>query len=246
MSASSWGKRYRKLVMDMNAVRPMDEEEARKDKRYALLLVTFFVVIPLLAGIPFAITGSLLAGAVPTLVSMGIGLFIGLNTRKRILNDFLRVDDAVAYFEIGDLTDRLLLERLCVKRAIAFACDFDTTSLAFIYNWLVARQVLREQEVVQAYRLRGTALKEMYDGDAVPNRDFLVIPYSAWQMPSQQEWRFASELPLVGGVWLGSLVESQKKMKWADALSSSEPIAVRTAKSNRSDERLSNKGQSLD
>lgn len=245
MPASSWDKHYHKLVMDMNAVRPMDEGELRKDRRYAMVLVTFFVIIPLLAGIPYAITGSLLVGAIPTIVSMGIGLAIGLGTRRRILDDFLRVDDATAFFEISDLTDRTLLEDLCAKRAIAFACDSDAASLAFPYNWLVARQALREGEVVQAYRLRGATLVEMYESDVVPNKDFLVIPYNTLRVSTKNELRFATELHMVGGTWLGSLVESLKRMKRMSTLGAPEGAVGGASESDPSAESLSNKGQQL-
>ena len=245
MSASSWDKRYHKLVMDMNAVRPMDEEELRWDRRYAMLLVTFFVIIPLLAGIPFAITGSLLVGAIPTLISMGIGAAIGLSTRRRILNDFLRVDDAAALFEIGDLTDQSLLENLCAERAIAFSCDFDTASLAFPYNWLVARQALNEGEVVQAYRLRGTTLAEMYDSDVGHIGDFLVIPYSALRVSAKNELRFVTELHMAGGTWLGSLVESLKRMKRMQTLGVPEAAVGGDLGSDSGGDSLSNKGQQL-
>lgn len=245
MPASSWDKRYHKLVMDMNAVRPMDEEELRKDRCYAMVLVTFFVIIPLLAGIPYAITGSLLVGAIPTLVSMGIGLAIGLGTRRRILDDFLRVDDATAFFEISDLTDRSSLEDLCAQRAIVFAYDSDAVSLAFPYNWLVARQALREGEVVQAYRLRGATLVEMYESDVVPNKDFLVIPYDTLRVSANNELRFATELHMVGGAWLGSLVESLKRVKRMSILGASEEAVDGASASDLEEERLTNKGQLL-
>jgi hypothetical protein len=62
LASSDWTKRYHQLVMNMNAFRPMDEEERRRDWRYALVIVTFLVIIPMLAFIPYMVTGSLLVG----------------------------------------------------------------------------------------------------------------------------------------------------------------------------------------
>ena len=174
-----------------------------------MLLVMFFVIIPLLAGILCHNRIAPCWGD-PHRVSMGIGVAIGRARAGASLNDFLRVDDATAFFEIGDLTDQPLLENLCTERAIAFACDFDIASLAFPYNWLVARQALSEAEVVQAYRLRGTTLAEMYDSDIQPSGDF-GYSYSALRVSAKNELRFVTELHMVGGTWLGSLVESLKR-----------------------------------
>lgn len=204
MASSDWTKRYHQLVMNMNAFRPMDEEERRRDWRYALVIVTFLVIIPMLAFIPYMVTGSLLVGLSIVVASMGVALAIGMHTRHRIFSDFFCVDDARPYVELHELSDRTLFERLCDERALAFRCSFEVESLTLIYDWLVAREALDKGEKIQAYRLDRQDFMRVLGGSVEPSFGLLVIPYGALHLPKKQELRFASELPVMGGAWLGN------------------------------------------
>lgn len=89
---------------------------------------------------------------------------------------------------------------------MAFTCTFEPQSLTRIYNWLVAQQALGEWEELEAYRLSGKTLVELYGSRHERDVDYLVIPYHALWVLSKHERRFADGLSALEGVWLDTLI----------------------------------------
>ena len=78
----------------MNAWRPMDAEEKRRDLALAIALCTLALLVPIFAGAALVAKNKILAAVIVSDCAIVLALIIGLANRCRVLRRFYVVPDA--------------------------------------------------------------------------------------------------------------------------------------------------------
>lgn len=202
---------YHATVMNLNAVRPMDERELAADRRYAVLLVTLFIVMPIIAGTTCSVLGHTMLGLALAFGLMATGALVGLGKRRRILNDFFAVTDVDGLVELRDASSRAELGALLAEPALAFRGGYGPEAVVFVYNWLRTHHALGPTGHIVAYRLNGETLLRILESSLDADVDLLVVPLDQLEVTRENEADLYRELGMVGGVRLDTLVRAVRE-----------------------------------
>lgn len=194
------------LIMAMNAIRPMSEEERRRDIMYGMVLTFLFVLIPMLLLIFLSLMNLPLWGIFGAAVSFGIGLAIGLNRRKQIIRNFCRYENG------SDLTDispaqphlsEIMASPLCMVSIL----PQNEETACLLYNWLCARNLIDGGERLRAYTAEPAELKE-YVSKQLPQTSLLMIPLEKREPDSWKQ--LYTEMTILRTIFLQSILKKEE------------------------------------
>jgi hypothetical protein len=173
-------KTVNRLIMQINAVRRMDERQRRNDLIYGIVLMVLFLA-PLLIGLPWLLTvGKPLMAVLIILAGWLIGAGIGLSRRRQIINSFLKVKDAESLIELKDGEGQL--EKLKkVDPVLLFPFGSQKELLELAYNWLVRQKLISEGERLTAYRFTGKQLKNEITLNIAEDLEVMLVPLEGRQ-----------------------------------------------------------------
>lgn len=194
------------LIMAMNAVRPMNEEERRRDIMYGMVLTFLFMVIPMLLLIFLSYMNLPLWGIFGAAVSAGIGLAIGLNRRKQIIRNFYRYENGRELTDIMPASPHLseiMASPLCM---VSILPQNDETICLF-YNWLCARNMIDGGERLTVYTAEPDDLKE-YVSANLPQTSLLMIPLEEREPDSLKQ--LYTEMTILRTVFLQSILKKEE------------------------------------
>lgn len=175
MNSREVRKTVNRLIMQINAVRKMDESQRRNDLIYGIILMVLFLA-PLLIGLPWLLTvGKPLMAVVTILAGWLIGAGIGLSRRHHIIQSFLKVRSAENFIELKDGEGQLgkLKE---IDPVLLFPFGPQKELLEFAYNWLVRQKLISEREMIKAYRFTGKQLKDEITLTIDEDLEVMLVP----------------------------------------------------------------------
>ena len=157
--------------MAMNARRPMNAGERRRDYALAIGLCALALLVPIFAGAALAAKNKTLAAVIVGDCAIVLALAIGLLNRRRVLRRFYIVPDAHKLVDVRDGSGEL--DRLAkISPTLLYPAPPVPELLDLFYNWLCSRKIIepggglqrygnrvrRAAERFNASRLRGPAL----------------------------------------------------------------------------------------
>ena len=168
-------KTVNRLIMQINAIRTMDERQRRNDLIYGIVLMVLFLA-PLLIGLPWLLTvGKPLIAVMTVLVGWLIGAGIGLTRRHQIISSFLKVRNAESLIDLKEGEGRL--EKLKkINPVLLFPFGPQKELLQLAYNWLVRQKLINEGERIEAYRFTGRQLKDGITLNIAEDLEVMLIP----------------------------------------------------------------------
>ena len=175
MNSREVRKTVNRLIMQINAVRRMDDRQRRNDLIYGIVLMILFLA-PLLIVLPWLLTvGKPLMAVLTVLAGWLIGAGIGLSRRRQIINSFLKVKDAESLIELKDGEGQL--EKLKkTDPVLLFPFGPQKELLEFAYNWLVRQKLISEGERLTAYRFTGRQLKDEITLNIAEDLEVMLVP----------------------------------------------------------------------
>ena len=204
-------KRYcRSTIMAMNARRPMDAAERRRDLAFAIMLCVLALLVPIFAGAALVAKNKTLAAVIVSDCAIVLALAIGLINRRRVLRRFYSVPDAhklVDVKEAGGELDRLAQ----IAPTLLYPAPPLPELLDLFYNWLCNRRIVEPGERLEAYRVTGAELEGRPGIQADPSFECLLFPLEG-RMPD--DWRrFGLEGQLLNLRLLGDLIKKKDEDK---------------------------------
>ena len=211
------------LIMAMNATRPMNGEERKRDVMYGMVLTFLFMLIPLVSLVFLCSVNQPLWGFLAAAVSAGIGLAIGLHRRAQIIKDFYRYENGSELTEIRDakpVLPEIMNSRLCLISLL----PQNDEMINLLYNWLCARNLLDGGEKLSVYTVRGSDLQE-YVSVSLPQKPLLLIPLGDREPDSVQ--RLYTEMGILRTDFLPKILKKEENKEekpvydgeWADWVS---------------------------
>ena len=171
--------------MAMNAVRPMNAAEKRRDYALAIGLCTLALLVPIFAGAALVAKNKTLAAVIVSDCAIVLALAIGLANRRRVLRRFYTVPDAHKLVDVRDGAGEL--ERLAgVEPTLLYPAPPLPELLDLFYNWLCNRKIVEPGERVDAYRVTATELEGRLNVSAPPGFEGLLFPLEG-RVPD--DWR---------------------------------------------------------
>ena len=140
-----------RIIMGINSVRPMGEKEKKFDYAYGIVLVSLWILVPLVS-LPWLLTiGKPVTAFVITAVSYALSLVIGLSRRRSILRSFYQVENGHTYMSFADAGYDT--EQLCRSEGM-MVCVMPERDcyMDILYNWLCWRRIIEPKEKLQCFR----------------------------------------------------------------------------------------------
>ena len=196
----------RSTIMAMNAQRPMNAAEKRRDYALAISLCVLALLVPIFAGAALVAKNQTLAAVIVSDCAILLALAIGLANRFRVLRRFYAVPDAHKLVEVRDGSGEL--ERLAgIAPTLLYPAPPVPELLDLFYNWLCNRKLVEPGERVEAYRVTADALEGKLNIQADPGFECLLFPLEG-RVPD--DWRrFGLEGQLLNLRLLGDLIRKE-------------------------------------
>ena len=171
--------------MAMNAERPMDAAEKRRDYAFAIMLCVLALLVPLAAGAVLAALGKMRAAVIVSVYSVALALTIGLANRLRVLRRFYIMPDAHTFVDVRDGSGEL--DRLAkISPTLLFPAPPLPELLDLFYNWLCNRKIIEPGERVEAWRVTAAELNGLLNVSVDPGFEGLLFPLEG-RVPD--DWR---------------------------------------------------------
>lgn len=123
------------------------------------------IILTLIISIILFILDKIFIGFTVLFIGYGIIIFIGINKRKKILNNFFRVKEAHKNINFIKTTNEEILKFLYEDSALTFVAEetdkYIDEYLDFIYNWLNNQNALKDK-MLNLYVFNGKLLKKVY------------------------------------------------------------------------------------
>ena len=107
------------------------------------------IILTLIISIILFILDKIFIGFTVLFIGYGIIIFIGINKRKKILNNFFRVKEAHKNINFIKTTNEEILKFLYEDSALTFVAEetdkYIDEYLDFIYNWLNNQNALKDK-----------------------------------------------------------------------------------------------------
>ena len=159
----------------MNAWRPMDAAEKRRDYAFAIMLCTLALLVPIFAGAALVAKNKILAAVIVSDCAIVLALIIGLANRRRVLRRFYVVPDAhllVDVKEAGGELDRLAQ----ISPTLLYPVPPVPELLDLFYNWLCNRRIIEPGERLEACRVTAAELEGWLNDPVAPGFEGLLFP----------------------------------------------------------------------
>ena len=194
----------------MNAWRPMDAAQKRRDYAFAIGLCTLALLVPIFAGAVFAGMGKTRTAVLISLCSFALALSVGLANRFRVLRRFYVVPDAhllVDVKEAGGELDRLAQ----ITPTLLFPAPPLPELLDLFYNWLCNRKIIEPGERVEACRVTAADLEGKLNDSVNPGFEGLLFPLEG-RVPDDWQ-RVGLEGRILNLRLLGDLIKKEDEDK---------------------------------
>lgn len=194
----------------MNAWRPMDAAEKRRDYAFAIMLCTLALLVPIFAGAALVAKNKILAAVIVSDCAIVLALIIGLANRRRVLRRFYVVPDAhllVDVKEAGDELDRLAQ----ISPTLLYPVPPVPELLDLFYNWLCNRRIIEPGERLEACRVTAAELEGRLNAPVAPGFEGLLFPLEG-RVPDDWQ-RFGLEGKILQLRLLGDLIKKEDEDK---------------------------------
>lgn len=196
--------------MAMNARRPMNAEERRRDYALAIGLCALALLVPIFAGAALAAKNKTLAAVLVSDCAIVLALAIGLLNRRRVLRRFYIVPDAHKLVDVRDGSGEL--DRLAgISPTLLYPAPPVPELLDLFYNWLCSRKIIEPGVRVEAYSVTTAELEGRLNVSAPPGFEGLLFPLEG-RVPD--DWRrFGLEGQVLNLRLLGDLIRKEDEEK---------------------------------
>ena len=204
-------KRYcRSTIMAMNAQRPMDAAERRRDLAFAITLCVLALLVPIFAGAALVAKNKTLAAVIVSDCAIVLALAIGLVNRRRVLRRFYSVPDAHDLVDVRDGAGEL--DRLAeISPTLLYPAPPLPELLDLFYNWLCNRAIITPGERIEAYRVTAEELEGRLNAPVDPGFEGLLFPLVGH---APDDWRrFGLEGQILNLRLLGDLIKKEDEDK---------------------------------
>ena len=188
---------------------PKTDEELNKQKKYNLFM-GIMIILPLIVSMVLFIIGKTFIGFTVLFIGYGITIFIGINKRKKILNDFFRVKEVHKNINVIQTTDEKILKSLYENSALTFLGQMNDEYLDFIYNWLNNQNVLKDK-MLNLYVFNGSFIKKVYKINNYPDDiNFSCISLNDLNLKNVDKNKFSEGHLIIGSRWLDDIINNAK------------------------------------
>ena len=194
----------------MNAWRPMDAAEKRRDLALAIALCTLALLVPIFAGAALVAKNRILAAVIVSDCAIVLALIIGLANRRRVLRRFYVVPDAhllVDVKEAGGELDRLAQ----ISPTLLYPVPPVPELLDLFYNWLCNRRIIEPGERLEACRVTAADLEGKLNDSVDPGFEGLLFPLEG-RVPDDWQ-RVGLEGRILNLRLLGDLIKKEDEEK---------------------------------
>ena len=159
----------------MNAWRPMDAAEKRRDYAFAIMLCTLALLVPIFAGAALVAKNKILAAVIVSDCAIVLALIIGLANRRRVLRRFYVVPDAHLLVDVKEADGEL--DRLAqISPTLLYPAPPVPELLDLFYNWLCNRRIIEPGERLEACRVTAADLEGRLNAPVAPGFEGLLFP----------------------------------------------------------------------
>ena len=196
--------------MAMNARRPMNAGERRRDYSLAIGLCALALLVPIFAGAALAAKNKTLAAVIVSDCAIVLALSIGLLNRRRVLRRFYIVPDAHKLVDVRDGSGEL--DRLAgISPTLLYPAPPVPELLDLFYNWLCSRKIIEPGVRLEAYSVTAAELERRLNVSAPPGFEGLLFPLEG-RVPD--DWRrFGLEGQVLNLRLLGDLIRKEDEEK---------------------------------
>jgi len=200
-------KTCKRIIIAMNAGRPMNDQDRRIDSIYGIALCILWIFVPLIS-IPWLMTlNKPLTALIVNVSSFAISLLIGLSRRKWILNSFYLVKDAYQLFDMRNGNEKI--DELCTtNETLLCLMPLKDVYLDLLYNWFCWRKLLETGEKLPCYEVDGRKLSPYLNDENKLDQQVLLMTFKG-RLPDSAS-RFYNEKDLLG-VYLLNDVKKKKR-----------------------------------
>jgi len=186
---------------------PKTEEELNEQKKYGTF-IGVMIILPLIIFMILFILGKIFIGFSLLFIGYGITIIIGINKRKKILNDFFKVKEAHKNINIIKTADEEILKSMYENSALTFVREINDEYLDFIYNWLNNQNVLKDK-MLNLYVFNGKLIKKIYKINNYPDDiDFYCISLNDLNLKNIDENKFSEGHLIVGSRWFDDVINN--------------------------------------
>lgn len=189
---------------------PKTDDELNKQKKYGIFMGAM-IILTLIISIILFILDKIFIGFTVSFIGYGIIIFIGINKRKKILNNFFRVKEAHKNINFIKTTNEEILKFLYEDSALTFVAEetdkYIDEYLDFIYNWLNNQNALKDK-MLNLYVFNGKLLKKVYKIYSYSDDiNFFCISLNELNLKNNK----VSEGHLIVGLrWLDDIINNEK------------------------------------
>lgn len=189
---------------------PKTDDELNKQKKYGIFMGAM-IILTLIISIILFILDKIFIGFTVSFIGYGITIFIGINKRKKILNNFFRVKEAHKNINFIKTTNEEILKFLYEDSALTFVAEetdkYIDEYLDFIYNWLNNQNALKDK-MLNLYVFNGKLLKKVYKIYSYSDDiNFFCISLNELNLKNNK----VSEGHLIVGLrWLDDIINNEK------------------------------------
>ena len=193
MSDKELRKKYRRVIMGLNALREMDERDLRLDRAYGIFVGVLIVLgIVVLSGL---FTFELYAAGLGLLAAIVAAIGgSGIYRRGVIFRRFYQVEDATGLVTVETRPTSWLYEESPERPALVYSAEPDEPSITFLYNWLNKFGIIDQREKLKVLAIAA-------DESAV-NVPLLCIPlYQLKLEDGKPSDRLLYEAQIIDAAW---------------------------------------------
>lgn len=186
------------------------KDEVKKSEWVYGIFLSILILGPFVAGPILFVKHRVLAGILSFVIPWGLLFLIAFLRKRRAKKNFYKIPNASTRFDIIPVEDGETIRALYDNSALTWMGEpSDPQLLHFLYNWLNAEGVLKEERL-NMYTFDGALLKEVYGkrrrfGD---DEKYMSIFLRDLNLNDSNTKQFSLDRMQIGGRWLDDIVDN--------------------------------------